>query len=112
MTEDKKLEKRFEKWLRKYLLCNDCKRKCSCVQLNAYCEEQVKQAYLAGAKENQQAIEKAYLAGAKENQQAIEKAVEIIKELGGIVREGVTCHYLVDYGALYRATLFLKEYAK
>lgn len=48
----------------------------------------------------------------KKNQQAIEKAVEIIKELGGIVREGVICHYLVDYGALHRATLFLKEYMK
>lgn len=48
----------------------------------------------------------------KKNQQAIEKAVEIIRELGGIVREGVTCHYLVDYGALHRATLFLKEYMK
>ena len=49
MTEEQKLEKRFEKWLRKYLLCNDCKKKCSYVQFNAYCEEQVKQAYLAGA---------------------------------------------------------------
>ena len=44
-----------------------------------------------------------------ELEQQIEKAVEIIRELGGIVREGVTCHYLVDYGALHRATSFLKE---
>jgi len=48
----------------------------------------------------------------KKNQQAIEKAVEIIRELGGIVREGVTCNYLADYGALHRATQFLKEYMK
>ena len=54
MTEKlkQKFEKRFEKWLRKYLLCNDCKKKCTCIQLNAYCEEQVKQAYIAGATEN------------------------------------------------------------
>ena len=53
MTEElkQKFEKRFEKWLRKYLLCNDCKKKCTCIQLNAYCEEQVKQAYIAGATE-------------------------------------------------------------
>lgn len=50
-----------------------------------------------------------YNKGKGGNQQAIEKAVEIVRELGGIVREGVTCHYLVDYGALHRATLFLKE---
>ena len=54
MTEElkQKLEKRFEKWFRKYLLCCDCERKCTCIQLNAYCEEQVKQAYIAGATEN------------------------------------------------------------
>lgn len=53
MTEElkQKFEKQFEKWLRKYLLCNNCKRKCTCVQLNAYCEEQVRQAYIAGATE-------------------------------------------------------------
>ena len=48
----------------------------------------------------------------KKNQQAIEKAVEIIRELGSTVREGVTCHYLVDNGALHKATLFIKEYMK
>lgn len=60
MTEKlkQKLEKRFEKWLRKYLLCNDCKRKCTCIQLNAYCEEQVKQAYIAGATEATKELEK------------------------------------------------------
>ena len=50
MTEE--LVKKFEKWLRKYILCNNCKKKCTCIQLNAYCEEQVKQAYIAGATEN------------------------------------------------------------
>ena len=54
MTEElkQKLEKRFEKWFRKYLLCCDCKKKCTCIDLNAYCEEQIKQAYIAGATEN------------------------------------------------------------
>ena len=42
----------------------------------------------------------------------LEKAVEIIRELGGMVREGVTCHYLEDCGALHRATSFLKEIDK
>ena len=57
----------------------------------------------------QEGGELGYNKGKSENQQVIEKAVEIIRELGGIVREGVTCHYLVDYGALHRATSFLKE---
>lgn len=47
----------------------------------------------------------------KELEQQVEKAVEIIRELGGIVREGVTCHFLTDCGEiLYRATTFLKEH--
>ena len=49
MTEEKK----FEKWLRKYLLCNDCNKKCTCIDTNSYCEEQVKQAYLVGLHEGQ-----------------------------------------------------------
>lgn len=47
-----------------------------------------------------------------ELEQQIEKAVEIIRELGSTVREGVTCHYLVDNGALHKATLFIKEIEK
>ena len=45
VREQTEEEKKFEKWLRKYLLCYDCKNKCTCIQLNAYCEEQVKQAF-------------------------------------------------------------------
>lgn len=42
-------------------------------------------------------------------EQQIERAVDIIRDLGSTVREGVTCHYLVDNGGLHRATLFIKE---
>ena len=45
MTKEE-LKQEAEKWLRKFLLCNDCKRKCHCIELNAYCEEQVLKAYL------------------------------------------------------------------
>ena len=45
----------------------------------------------------------------KELEQQIERAVDIIRDLGSTVREGVTCHYLVDNGGLHRATLFIKE---
>ncbi len=55
MTKEK-LEKEADKWLRKYLLCNNCKKKCTCIQLNAYCEEQVLKAYLAGAEPREKRI--------------------------------------------------------
>ena len=61
MEADRRIEeliKKFEKWLRKYLLCYNCKKKCSCIQLNVYCEEQVKQAYIAGATEKDSVIER------------------------------------------------------
>lgn len=45
----------------------------------------------------------------RELEQQIERAVDIIRDLGSTVREGVTCHYLVDNGGLHRATLFIKE---
>ena len=52
----------------------------------------------------------AFLAGLKAGRQPIGEAVEIIRELGGIVHEGVVCHYLTDCELiLHRATLFLKE---
>lgn len=48
MTKEE-LKQEAEKWLRKFLLCNDCKRKCHCIELNAYCEEQVLKAYIDSA---------------------------------------------------------------
>ena len=54
MTEE--LEKEAEKWLRKFLLCNDCKRKCHCIELNAYCEEQVLKAYISSAEPREKRI--------------------------------------------------------
>jgi len=50
------LEKEAEKWLRKFLLCNDCKRKCHCIELNAYCEEQVLKAYIDSAEPREKRI--------------------------------------------------------
>lgn len=44
-----------------------------------------------------------------EMEDEMKRAVEIIRELASIVRECVTCSYIVDDGALHRATLFLKE---
>jgi phage shock protein A len=49
-------EKEAEKWLRKFLLCNDCKRKCHCIELNAYCEEQVLKAYIDSAEPREKRI--------------------------------------------------------
>jgi predicted RNase H-like nuclease (RuvC/YqgF family) len=48
----------------------------------------------------------------KELEQQIKRAVDIIRDLGSTVREGVTCHYLVDNGGLHRATLFIREIEK
>ena len=53
---NKELEKEAENWLRKYLLCCNCKRKCTCIQLNAYCEEQVLKSYIAGAEPREKRI--------------------------------------------------------
>ena len=55
MTKEE-LEKEAEKWLRKFLLCNDCKRKCHCIELNAYCEEQVLKAYIDSAEPREKQI--------------------------------------------------------
>ena len=55
MTKEE-LEKEAEKWLRKFLLCNDCKRKCHCIELNAYCEEQVLKAYIDSAEPREKRI--------------------------------------------------------
>ena len=55
MTKEE-LEKEAEKWLRKFLLCNDCKRKCHCIELNAYCEEQVLKAYISSAEPREKRI--------------------------------------------------------
>ena len=55
MTKEK-LKQEAEKWLRKFLLCNDCKRKCHCIELNAYCEEQVLKAYIDSAEPREKRI--------------------------------------------------------
>ena len=57
MTKEEQLKKEAKKWLRKFLLCNDCKRKCHCIELNAYCEEQVLKAYIDSAKPREKQID-------------------------------------------------------
>ena len=52
----KELKQEAEEWLRKFLLCNDCKRKCHCIELNAYCEEQVLKAYTDSAEPREKRI--------------------------------------------------------
>ena len=53
----KKLEKEAEKWLRKYLLCCNCEKKCNCIDSNSYCEEQVLKSYVAGAEPREKRIQ-------------------------------------------------------
>jgi hypothetical protein len=55
MTKEK-LEKEAENWLRKYLLCCNCEKKCNCIDSNSYCEEQVLQAYVDSAEPREKRI--------------------------------------------------------
>lgn len=93
------LEKEAEKWLRKYLLCYNCEKKCNCIDSNSYCEEQVLKSYLAGAEPRENRIAEleaqlendrdlptiAYMQGAekqkKKDAEQLTKAKEIIKNL-------------------------------
>jgi uncharacterized coiled-coil protein SlyX len=55
MTKEE-LEKEAEKWLREYLLCYNCEKKCNRTDSNSYCEEQVLKSYLAGAEPREKRI--------------------------------------------------------
>ena len=50
------LKKEAENWLRKYLLCCNCEKKCNCIDSNSYCEEQVLQAYVDSAEPREKRI--------------------------------------------------------
>ncbi len=56
MTKEK-LEKEAKNWLRKYLLCCNCEKKCNCIDSNSYCEEQVLKAYVDSAEPREKRIE-------------------------------------------------------
>lgn len=64
----KQLEKEADKWLRKYLLCYDCEKKCNCIETNSYCEQQVLKAYVDSAEPREKRIEE------------LEKEVELWKK--------------------------------
>ncbi len=55
MTKEE-LEKEAGKWLRKYLLCYNCEKKCICIDSNSYCEEQVLKAYVDSAEPREKRI--------------------------------------------------------
>ena len=55
MTKEE-LEKEAGKWLRKYLLCCNCEKKCTCIDSNSYCEEQVLKAYVDSAEPREKEI--------------------------------------------------------
>ena len=55
MTKEE-LKKEAENWLRKYLLCCNCEKKCNCIDSNSYCEEQVLQAYVDSAEPREKRI--------------------------------------------------------
>ena len=55
MTKEK-LEKEAVNWLRKYLLCCNCEKKCNCIDSNSYCEEQVLKAYVDSAEPREKRI--------------------------------------------------------
>lgn len=55
MTKEK-LEKEASNWLRKYLLCCNCEKKCNCIDSNSYCEEQVLKAYVDSAEPREKRI--------------------------------------------------------
>ena len=55
MTKEK-LEKEAGNWLRKYLLCCNCEKKCNCIDSNSYCEEQVLRAYVDSAEPREKRI--------------------------------------------------------
>ena len=52
----KKLEKEAGNWLRKYLLCCNCEKKCKCIDNNSYCEELVLKAYIDSAETREKRI--------------------------------------------------------
>ena len=56
MTKEE-LEKEAGNWLRKYLLCCNCEKKCNCIDSNSYCEEQVLKAYIDSAEPREKRIE-------------------------------------------------------
>lgn len=56
MTEIEKLKKEAGNWLRKYLLCCNCEKKCNCIDSNSYCEEQVLKAYVDSAEPREKRI--------------------------------------------------------
>lgn len=56
MTKEK-LRKEAGNWLRKYLLCCNCEKKCNCIDSNSYCEEQVLKAYVDSAEPREKRIE-------------------------------------------------------
>ena len=55
MTKEK-LRKEAGNWLRKYLLCCNCEKKCNCIDSNSYCEEQVLKAYVDSAEPREKRI--------------------------------------------------------
>ena len=56
MTKEE-FEKEAGNWLRKYLLCCKCEKKCNCIDSNSYCEEQVLKAYVDSAEPREKRIE-------------------------------------------------------
>ena len=55
MTKEK-LKQEAGNWLRKYLLCYNCEKKCNCIDSNSYCEEQVLKAYVDSAEPREKRI--------------------------------------------------------
>lgn len=54
---EKELKKEAGNWLRKYLLCCNCEKKCNCIDSNSYCEEQVLKAYVDSAEPREKQIQ-------------------------------------------------------
>jgi hypothetical protein len=78
MTKEE-LEKEAEKWLREYLLCYNCEKKCNCTDSNSYCEEQVLKSYVAGAEPREKRI--------KELERKLKVETELSQRLGVAYRE-------------------------
>lgn len=117
MTKEK-LEKEAEKWLRKYLLCCNCEKKCNCIDSNSYCEEQVLKSYVAGAEPREKRIEEliALINAERERQEKcddvhLRKIAELEKE-NAELKSGCGMCYRKDKENLTKAKEIIREFVE
>ena len=95
MTKEK-LRKEAGNWLRKYLLCYNCEKKCKCIESNSYCEEQVLKAYIDSAEPREKQIQidaEQIRALQKQNGELTDK----VKELEAQIEKMKNCKNCANY---------------